>query len=529
MKTLLVEDNPADARLIREMLKELPAGTLELQQVGRLDSALERLGQETFEVVLLDLGLPDAQGIQTVSLAQKASSGVPIVVLTGLDDERLALEAVRAGAQDYLVKGRFDSQLLIRTIRYAVQRKQAEEEVRTLNAELEHRVAERTTQLQTANQELLKEIADRKQAEEALRASEERWATTLRSIGDAVISTDAYGRVMFMNEVAEKLTGWPLSEAQGRDLTEVFYIVNEVTRSKPESPVAKVIRLGQIVGLANRTALISRNGTELPIEDSGAPIRDKEGQVIGIVLVFHNISEKRRAEKALRDSERLAVTGRLAATLAHEIHNPLDTVGSLLYLIDHNPEVPATVRQHVSLASEELTRVTQMTRHLLTFQRESTKPVPIKIGEILDNVIALYDQKIKSSEIQFQKQVDFEGEFIGFPGEMRQLFANLVANAIEAIGMNGKIRLRAYTATDWGRGRRGLRVTVADNGQGIPVEIRGKIFDPFFTTKGEAGTGLGLWIMAGIVKNNEGTLRLRSVTRAGRAGTCFSVFFPFSA
>ena len=139
-----------------------------------------------------------------------------------------------------------------------------------------------------------------------------------------------------MNEVAEKLTGWPLSEAQGKDLGEIFNIVNEVTRIKSENPVAKVIRMGQVVGLANHTALISRSGRELPIEDSGAPIRDKDGQVTGVVMVFHDISEKRIAEKALRDSERLATTGRLASSLAHEIHNPLDTVGNLLYLIDHS-------------------------------------------------------------------------------------------------------------------------------------------------------------------------------------------------
>src|SRR5271157_3666570 len=126
MKTLLVEDNPVDVRLIREILKELPAGTLEFQQVGRLDSAMERLRQETFDVVLLDLGLPDAQGMETLTLIQKASRGVPIVVLTSFDDERFALEAVRAGAQDYLVKGRFESELLVRTIRYAVLRKRAE-------------------------------------------------------------------------------------------------------------------------------------------------------------------------------------------------------------------------------------------------------------------------------------------------------------------------------------------------------------------------------------------------------------------
>ena len=363
-------------------------------------------------------------------------------------------------------------------------------------------------------------------AEAALRDSEQRWATTLRSIGDAVISTCAQGKVIFMNEVAEKLTGWPLSEAQGRDLDEIFNIVNEMTRSKPENPVAKVIRLGQVVGLANHTALIRRDGKELPIEDSGAPIRDKDGQVTGVVLVFHDISDKRRAEKAVRDSERLAVTGRMASTLAHEIHNPLDTVGSLLYLIDSNPEVPESVRQQAAMASEEVTRVTQMTRHMLSFQRESKKPVPIKIGDVLDNVIALYERKIESAGIKLEKQVDFEGEFIGLPGEMRQVFANLIGNAIEAIGKNGKIRLHAYAGHDWRRGRRGLRVTVADNGPGIPAEVRDKIFDPFFTTKGEAGTGLGLWVTSGIVEKNDGVLRLRTVTRDGRSGTCFSVFFP---
>jgi signal transduction histidine kinase len=244
-------------------------------------------------------------------------------------------------------------------------------------------------------------------------------------------------------------------------------------------------------------------------------------------MVFHDISEKRIAEKAVRDSERLATTGRLASSLAHEIHNPLDTIGNLLFLIDHSPDMSETVRQHVAMASEELTRVTQMTQHMLTFQREAKKPVQIKISDILDNVIALYERKIGSAAIKVEKQVDFEGEFIGLPGEMRQVFANLVGNAIEAIGKNGKIRLHAYAGRDWRLGRRGLRMTVADNGPGIPSEICDNIFDPFFTTKGESGTGLGLWITSGIVENNEGILRLRTVTRAGRSGTCFSVFFPF--
>ena len=363
------------------------------------------------------------------------------------------------------------------------------------------------------------------QAEEALRASEERWATTLRSIGDAVISTCARGKVIFMNAVAEKLTGWPLSEAQGHDLEEVFNIVNEMTREKPESPVAKVVRMGQVVGLANHTALISRDGTEYPIEDSGAPIRSQGGEITGVVLVFHDVIEKRKAEKAVRHSERLAVTGRLAATLAHEIHNPLDTVGNLLYLMDLAPDLQAA-RQHVALASQEVARVTQMTRHMLAFQRESSKPVPVNIAEIFDSVVALFVRKIEAAGIQIEKQVEFEQEFLGLPSEIRQVFANLFGNAVEAVERNGKIRLHAFASRDWRTGQRGLRVVVADNGPGIPAEVRGKIFEPFFTTKGEAGTGLGLWITSGIIEKNDGTLRLRTVTRAGRTGTCFSVFFP---
>ncbi len=371
------------------------------------------------------------------------------------------------------------------------------------------------------------DFSDYHRAQQALQASEQRWATTLQSIGDAVISTDATGRIEFMNEVAQKLTGWTMAEARGSDLGPVFDIIQEVTRIKPESPVAKVIRLGEVVGLANHTALIRRDGREIPIEDSGAPIRNQEGKIEGVVLVFHDVSEQRKLEKTLRDSDRLATTGRLAATIAHEIHNPLDAVGGLLYLIAQGTHEDTT-REYVSMASQELARTTQMTQQMLSFQREAAKPIPVKIAEVVHSVIALYDRKIQSAGINLKQQVDFDGHIFALPGELRQMLANLVGNAIEAIGSrHGTITLRAYASHDWRRNLPGLRVLVADNGPGIPANIRTSIFEPFFTTKGEGGTGLGLWVTSDILRKYDGTLRLRTSTKSPCSGTCFSVFFPF--
>ena len=376
---------------------------------------------------------------------------------------------------------------------------------------------------------LVRDITERKQAEEALRESEERWATTLQSIGDAVISTDASGNIQFMNDVAQRLTGWSIAEARDKDLETVFDIVQEVSRIKPENPVAKVLRSGNVVGLANHTALIRRDGTEVPIEDSAAPIRNRNGQVDGVVLVFHDVVEQRNTEKALRVSDRLATTGRLAATIAHEIHNPLDAIANLLYLIDQNTHEEDT-RELACMASRELVRVTQMTRRMLTFQREAAKPIAVEIREILGTVVELYERKIKSAEIEIVQQLELDNHILALPGELRQMFANLVGNAIEAVTpQSGKITLRAYASRDWRNQRPGVRVVVADNGPGIPVDVRAKIFEPFFTTKGESGTGLGLWIASDILRKYDGIMKLRTSTDPNYSGTCFSIFLPAEA
>jgi len=342
--------------------------------------------------------------------------------------------------------------------------------------------------------------------------SEQNLRTTLSSIGDGVIACDTNGCVQMMNPVAEQLTGWRESDARNRPLTEVFHIVNESTRELVESPVAKVQRLGTVVGLANHTILIRRDGSEIAIDDSGAPIRSAAGALTGIVMVFRDVTMERRTHDVLLANEKLAVAGRLAATIAHEIHNPLDSVANLLYLLHQNP-APEDAKHFLDLAQSELARVTQISRAMLGLYRESRAPVPIDLKETIQEVLLLLEGRVHSLGIHVTTDLKPDIVVEGFPGELRQVFTNIITNATEAVGPNGSISVRltprpASVSESGERLEEGAIVEVIDNGPGIAPEVRDRLFQPFLTTKGEHGTGLGLWISQGIVHKLGGTIEL---------------------
>ena len=356
----------------------------------------------------------------------------------------------------------------------------------------------------------------------ALRTSERRWVTTLSSIGDAVIATDPNGRVTFMNSVAEHLTGFTHAEAAGRDLPQVFNIVNETTRQRHEDPVEKIKRLRTVIGLANHTVLIGKNGGETPIDDSGAPIIDGGGEMIGIVLVFRDISERKRAEAALRAADRLAATGKLAATLAHEIHNPLSNVGNLLYLL-RRTELTPKAHEYLHHAEEELTRTTNISHRMLSLNRESKVPVPVRLSELLDGILESLQRRIGECRIEVKKNYDYQGTVTAFPGELRQVFLNLIMNALDAMNSSGTLELSVRPAES---DNRSIAITVRDSGTGIAESARPQIFESFFTTKGEKGTGLGLWIARNIVEKHEGRISFTSHTDDSARGTEFKVVLP---
>jgi PAS domain S-box-containing protein len=358
--------------------------------------------------------------------------------------------------------------------------------------------------------------------------SEQELRTTLASIGDGVISCDAQGCVLMMNPIAEELTGWSFEDAKGRHLEEIFRIFHETTREVVENPVSKVRRLGGIVGLANHTILVRRDGSEISIADSGAPIPGKTGETSGIVLVFRDVTMERRTQDALIANEKLAVAGRLAATIAHEIHNPLDSVSNLLYLMRTGDD-PEESRQFIVTAEQELARVTQISRAMLGLYREAKVPVHVDLPEMLREILLLMDRRLIDLGVTVHADMPESIVVDGFPAELRQVFSNLITNAAEATGRGGHlwVTVSSELAEMGQAGKRsepGATVCVRDNGPGIEEDIRPQLFQPFFTTKGEHGTGLGLWVSRGIINKHGGSIAIESDLTEHDHGTTVSVF-----
>jgi PAS domain S-box-containing protein len=361
-----------------------------------------------------------------------------------------------------------------------------------------------------------------------LQESRESFQITLKSLGDAVVSTDASGNVSFINPVAEKLTGWDYQAANGRPLRDVLRIIDEKTRTEVEDPVTLVRRSQSAVNVSGHVALVSRSGREYPLELTGSAILNDRNQLAGVVAVFRDITQRRQTEQTLRASERLALAGRLSATIAHEIRNPLDTVSNLIYLLRHEQHPSGTADQYLELAGDELARIAQITGQLLTFHREARAPVEVNLADVLQSVLILFAPQVRKGHIEIEQRFEPVPVVRGFPGELRQVFSNLVGNALDAMPNGGKLILHlreSSLASD--PTRRGVRITILDTGAGIPIGVRKNLFAPFFTTKGEKGTGLGLWVSRGIVEKHEGTIHLASRMRAGKSGTAFSVFLPF--
>ncbi|HEX4320648.1 MAG TPA: PAS domain-containing protein [Acidobacteriaceae bacterium] len=264
------------------------------------------------------------------------------------------------------------------------------------------------------------------------------------------------------------------------------------------------------------------------VESQGKCQRDGEGSPLRVVGVISDITLRKQTDEAMLRAEKLAIVGRLASTVAHEINNPLAAVANLLFLItltENNDDAQA----HARSAMDELMRVSLITHQTLKFNRQTGTPKETKLSELVDAVLVLFRGKLRSTQIEVEVQAELEVSVMCLAGETQQIFANLISNAIEAVPESGRLVVRLRPSRDWrDRRRSGMRVTFCDSGVGMDQATRRRIFEPFFTTKTETGTGLGMWVVAQLLERQHGHIRVWSTRSAGHSGTAFSVFLPFT-
>jgi PAS domain S-box-containing protein len=645
---LLVEDNPADVRLLQEYLKETPANRYWLTHVDLLADAIAKLNTQRFDVVLADLSLPDCHGLDTFRRLRQRTADTPILVLSGFDDEAFAINAVREGAQDYLVKGRVDPYWLGRAISYAIERHRAERALQeseehyrhllesitdysyTVNLQdgraiqsvygpgcvavtgyspsdyqaqpdlwyrmvhevdrqavvehaarvtrgetpppLEHRILDKTGQVRwvrntvvprrdkdgrmVAYDGLISDITERKQAEEKLVTSEVFYHSLVENLPQNILRKDLSERFTFANGRFCALLGKSLEEIIGK--TDFDFYPPELA-AKYQRDDRYVISTGEVFDTVEEN--VSPGGETIYVHVIKTPIYDGNGKIIGIQGIFWDITERRRAEEAIRkanaelarnesalrrvnaelksaqmqliDAAKMESVGTLAAGVAHEVKNPLATLMmGLSYLGKKLPAGDALLAQVLEDMREAVERADSITRALLDFSAHSElKLAPEDFNKMIEDTLRLVRHEVGNKQIDVVKTLDDHlSPVMADRNRLQQVFVNIFMNAVHATPKGGRLTVRTYTKqlseTSHFEGSRraasmwvGDTVAVAevdDTGCGIPEEHLARIFDPFFTTKpaGE-GSGLGLSVSRRIIELHGGILDVKNRKEGG--------------
>lgn len=488
LRVLLVEDSADDALILERHLRRagFDPDVTRVETAEEMRSALES-GAEDWDVVLADYNLPTFSAPEALQLLKSTQYHIPFIMMSGAISDETAVEALRAGAHDYISK-----QNLARLIP-AIEREIAEAIIRR------HKRA----------------------AERALRVSEERFHRLVEAMPLALLISDMSGRITYANEGVERLLKFRRGEMLDGAVTldRVFPVAGNTAQSLLD-------QLSKANGETYEVECLTSDGVSVPVLIGAARLNAEappdDGQVAAFLV---DLTEQKRSQDILRRTEKLAAAGRLAASIAHEINNPLEAVTNCMYLLQQGT-MDSQSRIYLDLAAKELDRVSQITTQTLRFYRQSTRPVNTDIHELFETVLALYDMRLRAHNVEVTRQYGNIPRILANDGEVRQVLANLVGNALDAMQESGgRLLLRTRRVRNPQTGGEGISILVADTGTGIDSATRDRLFEPFFSTKGITGTGLGLWVSREILAKHQGTIRVRS-RQQHPTGTFFRVFLP---
>jgi PAS domain S-box-containing protein len=486
LSVLLVEDNPDDALLLAMHLTR--AGyDVSFSRVETSDEMSKALADpsKSWDIILADYNLPAFSAPRALTVLKSTGFDLPFIVLSGAVSEETAVESMRAGAHDYVSK-----QNLVRLVP-AIEREIGEAEARR----------------------------NKRETERALQQSEQRFRQLVEAMPIGLLLSDPEQRIVYGNSTLLKLLGYRRGDIESGAVTfDQIFVRDPLLESEPlietPEPVELSLRTsaGAVVPALVGTAVLNPE----------APVSERQ-----TVAFLADLTDQKRGQDVLRRTEKLAAAGRLAASIAHEINNPLEAVINCLYLISQT-SLDKDGTHYLELAQRELERVVHITTQTLRFYRQNSRPIKTDIHELLETVLTLWEGKFRALGISVERRFGNIPPIVAYDGEVRQILANLVGNAVDAMqSQGGKLILRTAPAVSPRNGAPGISITVADSGCGMTPDTLSHIFEPFFSTKGLTGTGLGLWVSRELVKKHHGILHVRS-NATEPSGTVFRLFLPLT-
>ncbi len=335
---------------------------------------------------------------------------------------------------------------------------------------------------------------------------------------------DAETDLLDVDDKAAEIFGWTAHLPVTRSALRERVVLAE-DRALTSQALSKALNAKDTYRSEYRVA--REDGSVIWVHSSGTPVFSSQnpGEVVGMIGTVQDITERRNQEATLKQTEMLAATGRMAATIAHEINNPLEAVTNLIFLARTNKNIPDPVRKHLEIADEELARVGQIAQQTLGFYRDTSRPLPLDLAALIADVIGVFERRLSYKQMNCKPEFRGNLEIVGLQGELRQAVSNLLLNAIDASSNGGPIRIRARETRILKTGLTAVSIAVCDSGSGVPDSAKKKLFSPFFTTKESVGTGLGLWVTKGIVEKHGGSIRCRSRVQHP-SGTIFRIVLP---